>query len=387
MRMLCCSIDRSIFPQRKLYSIAFMWELESDEESFNNGADSDCSLLACEARQHNKRRPSGIFGSAVFRRRRGEILASLGFTNLDVDPGGTADDMELALCPLQDTQEVDPALAILTSGIRGDHIAGRVVEHILKVDTTLVEPPCNNLIESVLGPTPRDGLMRRTEAKQLGFSPQTFDRRILELAAGVHFASRAWANAILRRIHADVELGISKLIGTFVYELHDETPMKLCPVKLLERCNAELEDATVAQHIIAHTPGEDRGGDAQPTATTPSVCKLFQSEATVAVLTQCTEPPGEYKLIELPLNTSLQLLERCTGETTLAALQEQLHITGIKYLRDLNTSEVDTDACTADRAGANDRGEDGFCHLSTVPRMRLPCVIHMVSTAQGRWTG
>ena len=238
----------------------------------------------------------------MFRRRRNQVLASLGLTNLDVDPGGAADDVELAVCPPQDTKEVDPALAILTLGIRGHHIPGRVVEHVLSVDTLHMDPVCSHLIENVFGEASdsRGGLPRNVEAKKLGCSPKAFDKKVLELGAGVHFASRAWANAMLRGILAEVELGVSTLIGTFRYELHDETPMKLCPVELFERCNAELEDATVAQHIIAHTPDQASDGDARPRPSSPSVVKLFQSEATVAVLMQSTKPPGEYKLMELP---------------------------------------------------------------------------------------
>ena len=181
-----------------------MWELESEEESFHAGADSDCSLVACEAPQRKKTRPGGIFGSTLFRRSRDQILASLGLTNLDVDPGGAADDVELAVCPPQDTKEVDPALAILTLGIRGHHIPGRVVEHVLKVDTQPIEPINNNLIEHVFGAASesRGGLPRNAEAKKLGCSPKAFDKKVLELGAGVHFASRAWANVMPRGIRA-----------------------------------------------------------------------------------------------------------------------------------------------------------------------------------------
>ena len=91
-------------------------------------------------------------------------------------------------------------------------------------------------------------------------------------------------------------------------------------------------------------------------------------------------------MLRLPAPTHLSELDRATGENTKAAMQVQLSLPLVELFA--STCPHVFAVMTGDRASSNYCAEDGFYfETPLIPRLRLTCAPHCISTAQGRAYG
>ena len=91
-------------------------------------------------------------------------------------------------------------------------------------------------------------------------------------------------------------------------------------------------------------------------------------------------------LLRIPVPCHISEIDRGTGETMKFALAAQLELPQLRQLASVCSHVMHV--TTGDRAAANDCCEDGFYfEQPSVPRLRLSCTPHCISTAQGRTYG
>ena len=148
--------------------------------------------------------------------------------------------------------------------------------------------------------------------------------------------------------------------------------------------------------LVASAAGEDGAQFAQLLADArqnlhdaqkdAGICKLWQSELHVSVLTQCKDEPTEFTVHSVMLPCPVFMGDRGTGEVTCAIISEQELIPGIDEIRK-RCGVVSCDAVTCDKAIPNDRCEEARYFDNQFPRLRLPCCCHICGTAQGKAFG
>ena len=139
--------------------------------------------------------------------------------------------------------------------------------------------------------------------------------------------------------------------------MYDETPLKL-------RQRKEGHDEAERRHHIL---------------------KLMQCEVFLAISLKEVSS-GRMVMLRLPVPAHLSELDRATGENTKAAVQVQISLPEVQPFA--STCPHVFAVMTGDRASSNDCAEDGFyCETPSIPRRRLTCAPHCISTAQGRAYG
>ena len=119
-------------------------------------------------------------------------------------------------------------------------------------------------------------------------------------------------------------------------------------------------------------------------SSSAGVAKLFQSELVFQFVTENAKSQV-VTLHELPLLSPVLLCDRCTGRAIKAMTGELEDLPGLEAFR---AKAFGVDAVTADRAGANDRCEDGkYFSCPRRSRLRLPCATHICATVQGKCFG
>ena len=196
-------------------------------------------------------------------------------------------------------------------------------------------------------------------ADVLKMPPRTFKRRLQTLASAVFFGSRALAASLIFMFRRKmVQPASCRVVGIFRSVAYDETPMK---------CRVARQDA-------------DNQG--------PETAKLMQAECQFMVLYQnlpVLEPDkGAFDCMVLNLPCPVQVADRGTGEVLQAAIDKVSEVPGLSHFRAENPAAFSTDVSHCDRAKSNSRAEDGLFARHGIPRLRMPCVAHMASTAQGR---
>ena len=78
----------------------------------------------------------------------------------------------------------------------------------------------------------------------------------------------------------------------------------------------------------------------------------------------------------------LSVLERGTANCLVQAIEQTHSFPHLAAVRKL--AKTNLDFSCADRASSNNAAEDIIHARENVPRCRLPCLVHCVSTAQGR---
>ena len=198
-------------------------------------------------------------------------------------------------------------------------------------------------------------------AEKLNMPPRTFKRRMQTLAAAAFFGTRALAASLISTLQRKALQPTFRVVGIFRPVAYDETSMK---TRVHRKENKE---------------------DPQLPVTT----KLLQAECQFMVLYQnlpleSEEDKGAFDCIVLNLPCRVQVADRGTGEVLQAAVDKVSEIPGLASFRDENAAAFSTDVSHCDRAKSNNRAEDGLFARHGVPRVRMICVAHIASTAQGR---
>ena len=183
-------------------------------------------------------------------------------------------------------------------------------------------------------------------------------RTLRRLGSSFMHCSLAMANAILGDFIDDVERGIAEVVCVSVFDMYDETPLRL------------------------------RTKDGDGVGNLPGISKVVQSELDIGVLMFCPpqagSPDGTYVSTVLKMPCPLSVVDRGTGECLLAAIDiNRHHLPNLQAL--VRKCKYQIDGCTADRGSANDRAEDGkYAELPSALRARFPCFAHAAHTCQGR---
>lgn len=274
--------------------------------------------------------------------------------------------------------DVDPLLGPRANV--GAAIHRTIARAVHAVGPADVHEQTQKMILHFLGVSPKAVVPSGAEARMLDAPERSLRRNMIELASAAFFGCRAWIGSLLSRLLAEIERGALVAVSTFVVGLYDETPLVMrgppgCSGGA--RWNPEAEGTLVSlpqENTIVVSQRSDKG-----------VCKLVQGECTLAVLLQCAGG-GQHFLMVMPCALPLHWVDRTTGETLKVALEEQSGFVNLDRLRAKCIHNFDLSI--ADRATSNDRVEDALYQARPeVSRMRLPCVIHMCSTAQGRSFG
>ena len=142
--------------------------------------------------------------------------------------------------------------------------------------------------------------------------------------------------------------------------MYDETPLKL---------RQQKDDKNAAEH------SERRH----------HILKVMQCEFALAI-TLREVSSGKVVMLRLPVPTHLSELDRATGENTKGAVQAQVLVAEVNLF--IGICPHVFSVMTGDRASSNDCAEDGFYFSApNIPRLRLTCAPHCISTAQGRAYG
>ena len=205
-------------------------------------------------------------------------------------------------------------------------------------------------------------------AKSLNMPRSSFTREIQYLAAACYAGTRALVQSVVLKHLTLASLGQLRIVSVMRFLSYDETPLTL---RIADNAPSQSQPSKSACH--------------QKQKGTSS--KLLQVESEYCVVSQSLET-GEYLAVSVTLPLPLVILESGKGRCLRAALMQHCDdIPQLAMLLDASQIVFHLDASTCDRAASNDSAEDQLYfheHGLSVPRLRLPCFAHMVSTAQGK---
>ena len=205
-------------------------------------------------------------------------------------------------------------------------------------------------------------------AKSLKMPRSSFTREIQYLAAACYAGTRALVQGVLLKHLTLASLGQLRIVSVMRILSYDETPLML---RTADNAPSQSQPSKSACHH------KQKGTSS----------KLLQVDSEYCVVSQSLET-GEYLAVSVTLPLPLVILESGKGRCLRAALMQHCDdIPQLAMLRDASQIVFHLDASTCDRAASNDSAEDQLYfheHGLSVPRLRLPCFAHMVSTAQGK---
>ena len=235
----------------------------------------------------------------------------------------------------------------------------------------------SKLFEHMLGPEPRNLFTQRATAKTLGLDVKKVKRGTIEIAAAVFFSNRGWIASLLSAMRAQLFMRRIRLIGNFCYNLYDETSL---PLRSIGDTTSNTGNAI--QSLAAAPLPPDGSADGRKEK---GICKVIQSEAMMAFVFEHLASKTTMSW-HVPLACPLAMADRATGACLRANIYRTWDLPGLAELR--ADGGFSMDVSTADRASANDLCEGNIATDNPrLPRLRLPCVAHMASTAEGRVLG
>jgi hypothetical protein len=201
----------------------------------------------------------------------------------------------------------------------------------------------------------RSGATKTAESKSLGLRRHTLSEMVEHVAASSFDSSRLCAVSFLYRLTEAFATGARPLMA-LLSTAWDETPMMV-------RDDDEQSPSG----------GRTRG-------RAKMVGKLIQSEIHVAFV--MVDQSGRAFAFESRLPTNVQVVDSCTGETTVAALETCWDVPGLRALLSRFRHVVHLSHC--DRASSNLRAEAMLRGKQKSVDSRLPihCIVHKAHTAQ-----
>ena len=341
------------------------WRLSDSDAVSTDGGQVDAT------RRRRPGRPVGsLTGCRSARRARDRLLA-----NVEIQPE--------EVCVTTDTvatgNRCESGLSKLLRPI-GAYVH-RVVAKFWKSGSENPTPSVQRFVDQVDNPLMLTSTYA-TEAAALEMSRKTLKRKILHYASSVYFGSRLYTSGFFTwmfGLHLQKKV---KLVASFRWIVHDETPLPMKAASGVERlkvgnvahiCNDVSEEVDFFDRTSL---GRNRRGKRE------SVCKLVQVEVATALLVEDVAT-GDSILNIIPVNVPLQCIDRNIAENLKPLTEEHCDLPYFNVVR--SASGFNMDGCTCDRVGANDRAENAIhSEQPQIPRLRLPCVAHMASTAQGK---
>jgi len=247
--------------------------------------------------------------------------------------------------------------------------------------------------EHFLGATARKVVPAMSEAASLGMERKVFQAVLLESAAIALYGSRAHLEmycGFVRQAIADKVIeplvsltNINYDESSFVLRHADfagrKTFIDLGSLRLLNKAMAkQIKDESMPAHLPLAMTGQ-RGAFNHSQGS--SLCKVTQSEGSVLFAFR-VNVTDEIHILHFPLLMPLQLSDRCTSETNVALITEQLFIRGLDELRFLFPYNVDL-SC-ADSSAANEKGEAIMEATGLFPRLHARCEGHRAHSVQAR---
>ena len=213
------------------------------------------------------------------------------------------------------------------------------------------------------------------EAKLVGMARRTYARRVQEIAAIAHFGSRLFVSSLLSKLLLEVHSGKWQINACVCQASYDETPLPMRGWPPLEKRlgvdTDELGDDDSAA-ALAFEVLKERG-----------TMKLVQTQFTLSIVAQeVGESIERQKLLTFSVPYPLEVVDRATGRTLRANLQEQ---TFLHYLPEIRSvAAMVQDVTTTDGAPANAAcDESAYADGDEAFRFRVLCATHGLSNAQG----
>ena len=200
-------------------------------------------------------------------------------------------------------------------------------------------------------------------AKEVGLPRATARRRSVQMAAGIWAGTRAMIAGLASWTVSQFQVNKLKIVGVFRFVSYDETPL---PIRAHD----------------AETSDQQKEKCVKSEKTVSGTTKLFQADLQVAVLT--VDNRGEYACSIASLPCPINVIDKGTAKCLKQAVTSASSCPYWPQLCSADPEVFAADIVTADRAKANDLTEDSIYAESGMPRMRLPCFAHIMSTGQGR---
>ena len=233
-----------------------------------------------------------------------------------------------------------------------------------------------SLISGCLGPQARPVCSQIMEAKDLDIGRTGLVQRIKDLAAAVHFGSRAFCSSLLSHVLRNIQENNLRPISIFTHVAFDETPM----VINLETCAGENGrqniEVAIPSALRTSAPQQSRKRD-----VAKATGKIMQFEGHFATL--CRAANGRMVLGVAPVVSPPLALQRSNAELIVASIRENLSIPMLGECR--RRFPVAIHLTAADRFSGNIKAEAYLRQAGTADwRLNVPCHIHMVHTVQER---
>ena len=305
------------------------WVLSGSDDD----ADDEAAVVA-SARTGGKRRPgrpAKLLGTGAFRRARNAAIKGLGIV-MQIQAPVLANVVGNATQKVK--QQVTDRLAALGTGV-GNVMHKYVVDQVLgNCNDDEASMKDIEFVDHFMGAVPRPIVNKCAEALMLGIPSGKLGQRTEQLACALHFLSRSLVGSMISRILLDVTKKRLRPIATMIFDLYDETPLKLRAIeKQLQR-----------------EQGQDAGSFKY--GKTNTVSKLVQMELQIGILVADTSKQHSYQFLVLDLPCPIHMVDRGTSENICAVIDEE--IANIPMLEDLrDVSKYNADACAADMASAN----------------------------------
>lgn len=321
-----------------------------------------------------------MYGTVAVRQLRDSILERRGLL------GPASDARRPPLLPTrpEGTDSLSAQLEVASQCFPGDDVLAKVIQAAALSEQGVDEPGLKEIFQEILGDEPRLLMGKMAHSALLGTQADTLRRHINDVAAAAHFGSRAWISMYCVSLLAEVELGHIEPIACVEYMLYDETAFGMRSGSAAPG----VAGAAIRQDASDHQPrftaaggGSGAvGGAAHRPRRSKGMSKVVQAEHFLAWVFRL-KANAQPVIWVMPVNPPIQIIDRGTGECLRAAL---LRMQDIPCLRDLASKFVFwTSAFTADRASSNVRCESSISLERGRPNLRLPCIAHAGSTAQG----
>ena len=290
-------------------------------------------------------RPRGQGGTRADLARRDRFLAAIGLLPEEAPPAPAP---IVAVEPSRFGYDIVPRSAAYhgcaaVAPVLGERVAAAFVD----LPSSSVDADALALSEYVCGERPVPTLGSGALVTGFGCKPgdyRRFRRKLTRLGSSFVHCFLAMANGILGDFIDIAERGIAEPVCVSLFDMYDETPLKL------------------------RTKDDDGDSGAA------GVSKVVQSELDIAVLMfvppEAGSAEGTYVSTVLKMPCPLSVVDRGTGECLKAAIDvNRLHLPNLRAL--IRKCKYQIDACTADRSNANDRAEDGkYAELPSALRAR-----------------
>ena len=243
------------------------------------------------------------------------------------------------------------------------------------------EDEVDRFVDGFLGKVPWIGVGSVAGAQSLNTSRRTFERRLLLLAAAVYFGTRAHASSLCSAL--SYQVGARKrfqLLAVVQYVLYDETPLALRALESYGKIRHQNPESLAS---LLGSEDQAKADAARVWHHESGTAKVLQTEAYVCLVLQDKgggSSTGQLSCCALQLLCPLQVVDRATAATLVAALKEQTQLYGLDKLIDM--ADWALAASTCDQAPSNKRAEASLAQ-QPVPRLMIGCAAHACSNVQG----